>query len=113
MKNKQAKEFLVQQVAEQASRENAPLSEIEKQMMYFTESDPASCENPAELNDQFEAEYDTAEYEAKMSRLLHHAYDRLKAEDPVGKRTWDGAIRTLRRGDHYLLVLWDINPPSQ
>lgn len=113
MKSKQAKDFLVQQVAEQASRENVPLSEIEKQMMYFTESDPASCQNPTELNAQFEAECDTAEYEAKMSRLLHHAYDRLKQENPVGKQTWDDAIRALRKGDHYLLVLWDIKPPGE
>ena len=38
-----------------------------------------------------------AEYESKTSRLLHHAYDRLKAEDPTGKRNWDEAIRTLRK----------------
>ena len=43
-----------------------------------------------------------------MSRLLHHAYDRLKAENPAGKRSWDEALRALRRGDHYLLVLWDV-----
>ena len=108
MKNKQAKDFLVQQVAEEASRENIALSDIEKEMMYFTESDPASCPNPIELNDRFESKYDTAEFENKMSRLLHRAYDRLKAENPEGKRNWDEAIRTLRRGDHYLLVLWDI-----
>ena len=112
MKNKQAKDFLVQQVAEQAARESIPLTDIETKMMYFTENDPASCDNPAELNDQFEAKYDTAEYEIKISRLLHHASDRLKAEDPTGRRNWDEAIRTLRKGAHYLLVLWDLKPRS-
>jgi hypothetical protein len=113
MKTKEAKDFLVQQTTEQATRENLALSNIEKKMMYFTESDAASCENPVELNDQFEAEYDTAEYETKISRLLHHAYNRLKLEDPEGKRNWDQAISALRKGDHYFLVLWDLKLPSE
>jgi hypothetical protein len=107
MKTKQAKDFLVQQTAEQATRENISLSDIEKKMMYFTESDATSYDHPVELNEEFEAQYDTAEYEAKISRLLHHAYNRLKVEDPEGKRSWDQAVRTLRKGDHYFLVLWD------
>jgi hypothetical protein len=113
MKTKQAKDFLVQEATEQAARENVPLSEIEKKMMYFTESDAASCDNPAELNDEFETQQDTAEYEAKVSRLLHHAYTRLTAEDPERKRNWDQAIRALRKGDHYILVLWDLKLPSE
>jgi hypothetical protein len=113
MKTKQAKDFLVQETTEQAARENMPFSDIEKKMMYFTESDAASCDNPVELNDEFEAQYDTSEYEAKVSRLLHHAYNRLKAEDPERKRNWDQAIRTLRKGDHYFLVLWDLKLPSE
>lgn len=113
MKTKQAKDFLVQQAGEQAARENVPLSDIEKRMMYFTESDATSCDNPLELNDEFEAQYDTTEYEAKISRLLHHAYERLKGEDPERVREWNLAIRTLRRGDHYILVLWDTKPASE
>jgi hypothetical protein len=113
MKTKEAKDFLVQQTAEQAAREHLPLSDIEKKMMYFTESDAASCHNPVELNDEFEAQCDTAEYEAKISRLLHHAYNRLKVEDPEGKRNWDEAISALRKGDHYFLVFWDLKPPSE
>src|ERR1700741_3297760 len=113
MKTKQAKDFLVQQTTEQAILGNMALSDIEKKMMYFTESDATSCDNPVELNDEFEAQCDTTEYEAKISRLLHHAYNRLKAEDPERKRSWDQAIRTLRNGDHYILVLWDVKPPSE
>jgi hypothetical protein len=112
MNTKQAKDFLVQQTGEQAVLENVSLSDIEKEMMYFTESDPTSCENPLELNDQFEAKYDTREYEVKISRLLHHAYGKLRARDPEKKCEWDEAVRELRKGDHYLLVLWDIEPPS-
>jgi hypothetical protein len=113
MKTKQAKDFLVQQTAEQAVLENIPLSDIEKKMMYFTESDATSCDNPVGLNDEFEAQYDTAEYEAKISGLLHHAFTRLKVEDPNRARDWDQSIRTLRKGDHYILVMWRVKPPSE
>jgi hypothetical protein len=113
MNTKQAKNFLVQRATEQAALENVPLSEVEKKMTYFTESDPASCADPLELNDEFEAQFDTPEYEAKMSRLLQHAYDRLKVEDSERKRVWDQSIRELRKGDHYVLVLWDVAPPSE
>ena len=112
MNAKQAKDFLVQQTTEQAALEDVPLSELEKRMMYFTESDD-SCENPVELNEEFEAKYDTTEYEAKISRLLHRARERLKEEDPERARNWDQSIRTLRKGDHYILVLWDVEPPSE
>ena len=110
---KEAKDFLVQQTAEQAALEGVSLSDVEKRMMYFTESDVTSCSNPIELNEEFEAQYDTPEYEAKMSRLLHHGYERLKEENTEKVRNWNQAVRTLRKGDHYLLVLWDIEPPSE
>lgn len=65
-------------------------------MMYFTESDPASCDNPIDLNAEFEKQYDTEEYELKISRLLHHAYKRLKHEEPKKLRNWNEAIPFVR-----------------
>jgi hypothetical protein len=108
----QAKDFLVQQVDEQASLENVPLSSLERRMMYFVENDPTSCDKPLELNEEFEAHYDTPEYEAKMSGLLHRAYKRLKKENPAKIRFWDDSMRLLRRRDHYLPVLWANKPTS-
>ena len=111
MNTKQAKDLVVEEAAKQAALENVPLSDIEKKMMYFTESDTVSCENPIQLNDELEAQYDTPEYEAyTMSRLLNHAYQRVKAEDPELPRSWDDAVRVLRKGDHYLLVLLSTGP---
>jgi hypothetical protein len=107
LNTKQAKDFLVEQTVEQAALDGVPIDDVEKRMMYFTESDAASCDNPIELNDEFEAEHETKEYETKISRLLHHAYMRLKEENPERTRNWDQAIRTLRKGDHYLLVMLD------
>jgi hypothetical protein len=111
MNTRQAKDFLAQQAAEQATLDSTSLSDIERRMMYFTESDPKSCDDPLALNNEFEAQCDTTEYETKMARLLQHAHQRVKTEDPEGKRTWEQAIGELRKGDHYLLVLWDIKPP--
>lgn len=112
LNSKQAKDFLVDQTARQAALEGVPLADVEKKMMYFTESDAASCENPIELNDEFESQCETREYETKISRLLHHAYKRLKKENPEQVRIWGQAIRTLRKDDHYLLVMLDQSSTS-
>jgi len=112
LNTKQAKDFLVEQTVEQAALEGVPIADVEKRMMYFTESDAASCDNPIELNNEFEAEHETNEYETKISRFLHHAYRRLKEENPERVRNWDQAIRTLRKGDHYLLVMVDQSSES-
>ena len=112
MRVREAKDFLVQQTAEQAALENVPLSGLEKRMMYFTETDECP-EDPIALNDAFETEYDNDEYEAKISKLMHRAYRRIKKENPETRRQWDNAIRTLRKGDHYLLVLWNQGPQER
>jgi len=103
----------VQLAAEQAALDGIPLSALEKRMMYFVENDATSCPDPLELNEEFEAQYDTAEYETKIASLLHHAYDRLKSEAPEKVRDWNQAIRTLSSGDHYLPVLWSASPSEQ
>lgn len=105
----EAIDFLVQQTAEQATLEHVSLSDLEKRMMYFTEGKGAT-EDPVTLNDEFEAEYDTAKYEKKISRLMHHAYKRLRKQGSSSLRTWDDAIRRLKRGDHYLIVIWGERP---
>ncbi len=61
MKVRGAKDFLVTQTAEQAALEGVPLSDLEKRMMYFTESGYIP-EDPIKLNEEFEAEYDSDEY---------------------------------------------------
>ncbi|HZV58738.1 MAG TPA: hypothetical protein VFF42_00255 [Candidatus Eremiobacteraceae bacterium] len=104
MNNKQAKDFLVAQTAQQAALENIPLSDLEKRMMYFTESDP-SYDGYIGLTAEFEEQYDTAAYETKVSRLLHNAHARLKKENPEKFREWCQATRVLQKGDHYILIL--------
>lgn len=106
MQVREAKDFLVQETAKQASIEGVLLSELEKRMMYFTESGYVP-EDPIALNEEFEAKYDSDEYEAKIAKLLDHAYQRARKENEETRRRFDSAIKCLRRGDHYLLVMWD------
>jgi hypothetical protein len=105
---RQAKEFLVQQTAEQAAMDGVALSDLEKRMMYFTET--GECpEDPIALNDAFEAEYDTPAYEKKISLLMARAYRRIKRESPEKLRLWNDAFRVLSKGDHYILLFWRQN----
>jgi hypothetical protein len=106
MRDLEAKDFLAQQTAEQAVLENVPLSDLEKRMMYFTESGYVP-EDPIKLYDEFQAECDSDQYEDKISKLLQHAYTRIKKENPEAAHQWGEAIRELGKGDHYLLVLWE------
>jgi hypothetical protein len=112
MRDLEAKDFLVEQTTEQATLENLPLSDLEKRMMYFTETGEMR-ENPIKLNGAFEAEYDAGEYETKISKLMHHAYQRVKKENPETVRRWKEATEQLSRGDHYLLILAEVNFPKE
>jgi hypothetical protein len=111
MQVREAKDFLVQETAKQASIEGEALSELEKRMMYFTESGYVP-EDPIALSEVFEATYDSDEYEAKIAKLLDHAYQRARKENEETQRRFDSAIKCLRRGDHYMLVMRDMRPVS-
>jgi hypothetical protein len=88
------------------------MGELEKRMMYFTESGYVP-EDPIALNEEFEAKYDTQEYEQKVAELLKHAYKRVSDESEPKRKMWDAAIDALRAEDHYLLVLWDLTSFSR
>ncbi len=62
---------------------------------------------------EFEAEYDSAIFEAKISKLMKRAYARLKSENPQSAILWDEAMDALLAGDHYLLVMWDLSAASR
>lgn len=64
MNSKQALDFFATQAAHQAEIDGISLSDLEKRMMYFT-GGPDFVYDPIQLNEEFEAAYDTTEYEAK------------------------------------------------
>jgi hypothetical protein len=56
MNVREAKDFLVDQAAQQAAIDGVPLSDLEKRTMYSTEWDDRGGD-PIALNEEFEAQY--------------------------------------------------------
>jgi hypothetical protein len=108
-----AKEFLISRVVEEAQRENIPLSEVERKMLYFTETEE-TLPDIYEVNAQFDSAYDSTEYEEKIAALLRNAFRHIQNESVEAKRQWKQAVADLRKEDHYLLVMVDqsLLPPS-
>jgi hypothetical protein len=103
---REAKEFLVAKIAEEAQREGIPLSEVERKMLHFTET-AWTLPDIMEVNEQFDREYNAAEYEKKVAGLIRTARGRVQKEDPQEFSAWSEAIRILSKEDHYLLVMLD------
>ncbi len=104
LRAQRGKEFLISQILEEAEREDVTLSEIERKMLQFTETQE-SLPDIYDVNDQFEREYDTAKYEKKVAGLVRNAYRRGCKESGETKGRWKKAIADLRKEDHYLLVM--------
>jgi hypothetical protein len=98
-----AKQFLISKIIEEAEREHLSLSEIEKKMLHFTEVHP-SLPDIYEVGAEFERDYDSDEYEAKIAGLLKMARDHDR-QSPDGDRLWNEALDSLKKEDHYILVM--------
>lgn len=96
-----AKQFFISRVLEEADRAGVPMSTVEKRMLSFSEVNPSP--DAYEINEQFERDYDSDEYEAKVVGLLKRAWHR--DQKVTGMQTWDEALRALRNEDHYILVM--------
>jgi len=103
---REAKEFLVARIAEEAQREGIPLSDVERKMLYFTETG-WTLPDIVEVNEQFDREYSVAEYEKKIAGLIRNARQRDRKGDPQEFSAWSEAIGMLSKEDHYLLVMLD------
>jgi predicted nucleotidyltransferase component of viral defense system len=102
-----AKQFLISRVVEQAKFEFAPLSEIERKMLYFTEVHP-TLPDIYKVNEEFERKYDADEYEAKIVDLLKNARTRDSQDSPTLNQQWKDALNALKKEDHYILVMTDL-----
>jgi len=99
-----AKEFLVSRIAAEAEREGVPLSDVERNMLYFSET-AWTLPNMMAISDQFERRYDQDQYEDKIARLIRTARQRARQEDRPDFEAWSDAIRTLGTEDHYILLM--------
>jgi hypothetical protein len=104
MQVNEAKDIIAGEIVRQASIDRVSISNLERRMLYFTEE--GDCpEDPLALDEGFESEHDAKEYEAKISGLARRAHQRLKKENSASLQLWDEAIKILKKGDHYLLVM--------
>ncbi|MGO9088731.1 MAG: hypothetical protein ACLQBK_26295 [Candidatus Sulfotelmatobacter sp.] len=101
---REAKEFLVAKIVEEAQRENVTLSDAERKMLYFSETD-WTIPDMNEANDKFSSTCDQDEYEAKITRLVKRAYRHISEEPEEECAAWQAAVRLLSKQDHYILVM--------
>ena len=104
METTAAKQFLISRVIEEAKLEQVGLSEVERKMLYFTEVHP-SLPDIYEVNAEFERDYDSDTYEAKIASLLRKARDRDRQSSPSREPEWTDALEALKKEDHYILVM--------
>jgi len=101
---REAKEYLVDKIVAQAQEGDSPLSEVERKMLYYTESG-STLPNMVAVYDDFDREYDQTKYERKIARLIRKAYKKARRGTPEEYDAWWAATRRLAREDHYLSVM--------
>jgi len=102
-----AKEYLISRIVAEAEREGSPLTEVERKMLYFTETG-WTLPDIMEVNAEFERDYDNNKYERRVAGLARRIEEDNKAQGGEEESAWLRAVEKLSEGDHYLLVL--INP---
>jgi hypothetical protein len=101
---REAKEFLISRIVLEAQRENLLLSEVERKMLYFTESG-WTLPDIAAVSEDFGRDYDQSAYERKIAKLIRQAAKRDYKESREEYEAWWSAIRFLKKEDHYILVM--------
>lgn len=101
---REAKEYLIQRILTQADRDCTPLSDIERKMLYFSES-CWTLPGMMAISQEFDQNYDQSEYEHKIGQIINRLHDQRHTNHEEDH--WDEAVNRLREEDHYLLVLVD------
>jgi len=108
---REAKEYLAGKIVEEAERQGAPLTEVERKMLYFTETGWTLPDMMA-VSAEFDRDYDQDEYERRIGGLVRGIEARNEACNEQEQETWDDAVLKLSDEDHYLLVLIGAGAPS-
>lgn len=64
-----AKEYLVRRILAQADQEGVPLSDVERNMLYFSETG-WTLPNMMAISQDFDQNYDQDEYESKIGKII-------------------------------------------
>lgn len=103
---KQAKDYLAERIAPEASREGGPLGEIGRKMLYFSETG-WTLPDMAQVSAEFDRDYDENAFEQRIAALVAKIVARDRSQDQTATGIWDEAVEKLSEGDHYLTVLID------
>jgi hypothetical protein len=109
---REAKDYLAGRIAEEAERDRTPLTDVERKMLYFSETG-WTLPDMKRVSAEFDSDYDQSEYEQKIGGLANRIQSRLRAQNLQEEESWNRAIQKLSQGDHYLLVLVDAANPLQ
>jgi hypothetical protein len=102
----EAKRLLVEKVVTQARVEGVSLSDGERTMLSWSESDPDFVVDP-QLPARLAAEMSDEEYEKKVTGLLARRFATEVNANPAAEAQWKQAAEVLHQGDHYILVMLD------
>jgi hypothetical protein len=99
---REALDFLAATIAAEAKRENVPLSEVERKMLYFSETE-WTLPDMAKVSAEFDRKYDQDEYEQKIAGLIRGLTGQFKSKEESD--AWDAAVGGLGDRDRYFQVL--------
>jgi hypothetical protein len=100
----EALDFIASRIADEAERERVSLSEVERKMLYFSET-AWTLPDIWQVSDEFDRDYKQDDYERKISQLIKKAVAHARKQQRVEFDGWTAAIRRLSEGDRYLLVM--------
>lgn len=104
-------------IAKEAERDGTPLTEVERKMLYFTETGRTlpdiNLPDMKEISAEFDRDYDQDKYEQKIASIIARVRNHFDLEHQQDQMTWDLALEKLGQGDHYLTVLADQANPGQ
>lgn len=97
---REAKQFLVDKICYESEREGTPLTDVERRLLIFSVAEPGTAKGiPDEVLNDIDPDW-----EARMTALLHNAYDRDR-DDPERRQGYLDAMLRLKDSDHYILAI--------
>jgi hypothetical protein len=97
---REARQFLVDKICHESEGEGAPLSDLERRLLMFSVAEPGTAKGiPDEVLNDIDPDW-----EARMTALLHNAYDRDR-DDPEQRQGYLDAMLRLKDSDHYILAI--------
>jgi hypothetical protein len=100
----QAKRFFIHKTIQQAQSENIILTDAEKYMLSWSETEE-NFKPEQKLLDQFYTETSDEAFEKKIGELLRKAYKDDVNKDKSAKESYQKAYVELNKGDNYILIM--------